>query len=287
MAHAPEKTNAWQPLRLDTPVRLLGYTDVIAVRADGYVAASILPVVRGPFALDLALVATWRNGGGWPRHRSRDVPGFTSIASLALARGLVASSAFILPGLSWRSARPPLVREHGTTISLAEAFARLPRDAGPRAAAASLVDGIRAQYGSALADIAYRIENSALFDSTVPTTRQFETALALFSDVTDRTNDDEVVRRSAVVALAFRTARSHAETVGLAHLPRTAHDSARRAAGAARLARSSTSGAEREAAELRVARILGSLSLDCLPDPATLPRAINSRSATPTGRSSE
>lgn len=77
------------------------------------------------------------------------------------------------------------------------------------------VDEIRALYGRMLSDIAYRIENSPFFDSSVPTTRQFETSLAMWSDVIPSTSDDEVVRRSAVVAVAFGTARSHAEVVGL------------------------------------------------------------------------
>jgi len=270
----PEIYNAWRRLRLDTPVELLGCASVIAVRGDEYVVASILRVVRGVLALDLAPVHTWRNGGEWPRHRERDVPGFTTVESLALAHGLAPTSAFHLPELSWRRVLPPRVVEDDTTISLAEAFARLPRDAGPRAAAIDQVAEIRALYGRMLTDIAYRIENSALFDSTVSTTRQLETSLALWSDVTRSTSDEEITRRSAVVAVAFRTARSHAETIGLGHLPTTARNSARRAVGAARLARSSRSAAERDAAQLRVVSILRFLALDCLPDPAALPRAI-------------
>lgn len=236
--------------------------------------ASTSPVVRGVLALDLAPVSTWRNGGPWPRHRYREVPGFTTVESLALARGLVPGAAFHLPGLSWRGVLPPRVLEHGRTISLADARARLPRDAGPRAAAVTRVDETRATYGRMLSDISYRIENSALFDSAVPTTRQFETALALWVDVSEHTADDEVVRRSSSVVVAFGAARAHAETVGLGHLPMTARDGARRAAGAARLARSSTSDAERESAQLRVTSILRSLALGYLPDPAALPRAI-------------
>lgn len=270
----PALYSAWQRLRLDTPVELLPYANIIAVRGDEYVVASIYPVAHGLLALDLAPVSTWRNGGEWPRHREWDVPEFTTVESLALAHGLAPTSAFHLPDLSWRRLLPPCVTEHDTTISLAEAFARLPRDAGPRGAAFEHVAEIREVYGQMLTDIAYRIENSALFDSTVPTTRQFETALALWSDVSSNTNDEEVQRRSAVVVVAFRTARSHAEVVGIQHLPTTAHDSARRAAGAARMARSSSSEAERDAAHSRVVAILGSLALDCLPDPAALPRAI-------------
>ncbi|MGO1385098.1 MAG: hypothetical protein ACTHWA_12290 [Arachnia sp.] len=268
--------SAWKPLLLDTPVELLRWANLIAMQGDEYVVAYIHPVVHGTLRLNLAPVHTWRNGGEWPRHRDRDVPGFTTVESVALAHGLAPTRAFHLPELSWRKVRPPRVIVGNTTIRLEDALVRLPRDVGPRAAAEDRVAEIRTLYGRMLTDIAYRIENSALFDSSVPTTRQFETALALFSDVTPGTSNEEIARRSAVVAVAFRTARAHAETVGLGHLPVTALDSARRAAGAARLARTSTSESERAAAQLRVATILRTLALECLPDPATLPRAIAS-----------
>lgn len=265
---------AWQPLRLDTPVDLLAETDIMAIHREQFVVATISPVVHGVLGLDLASVSTWRNGGDWPRDRTREVPGFTTVESLSLAHGVAPTRAFVLPGLTRAWLGPPRVADDGRIISLEEALARLPKDEGPRAAAVARVDEIRALYGRMLSDISYRIENSALFDSTVSTTRAFDTALALFADVTPNTSDDEVTRRSAVVVLSFRTARSHAETIGLKHLPTTAHDSARRAAGAARLARSSTSEAERDAARLRVISILRSLALEYLPDPATLPHEI-------------
>ena len=131
----PEATHAlraWQPLRLDTPVDLLAWADVIILRSDEYVVARISPVVHGVLALDLAPVSTWRNGGDWPRYRERDVPGFATVGSLALAQGLAPTRAFHLPELSWRRFLPPRVVEYDTTMSLAEAFARLPCDASPR-----------------------------------------------------------------------------------------------------------------------------------------------------------
>jgi len=267
---------AWQPLPLDTTVKVLAGADLMAVNGADFVVASIEAVDPQPLALDLALAAvyTWRNGGDSPRHRERQVPEYTTVESVVLAHAVMPTAAFYLPGLRWRGRLSPLVIDQATTISLAAAFARLPRTSGPREAAIARVAEIRALYGRMLADIAYRIENSAFFDSTVATTRQFQTALALWSDVTRSTSDEEVIRRSALVTVAFDTARSHAETIGELHLPHTARGPARRAAGAARLANSSTTEAERDAAHSHVVSILRSLALDCLPDPAALPRAI-------------
>lgn len=273
-----EARRAWQPLPLDTTVKVLAGADLMAVNGADFVVASIEAVDPQPLALDLALalaaVYTWRNGGDSPRHRERQVPEYTTVESVVLAHAVMPTAAFYLPGLRWRGRLSPLVIDQATTISLAAAFARLPRTSGPREAAIARVAEIRALYGRMLADIAYRIENSAFFDSTVATTRQFQTALALWSDVTRSTSDEEVIRRSALVTVAFDTARSHAETIGELHLPHTARGPARRAAGAARLANSSTTEAERDAAHSHVVSILRSLALDCLPDPAALPRAI-------------
>lgn len=269
---------AWQPLPLDTTVKVLAGADLMAVNGADFVVASIEAVDPEPMALDLdlalATVYTWRNGGDPPRHRERQVPEYTTVESVVLAHAVMPTAAFYLPGLRWRGRLSPLVIDQATTISLTAAFARLPRTNGPREAAIARVAEIRALYGRMLADIAYRIENSAFFDSTVATTRQFQTALALWSDVTSSTSDEEVIRRSALVTVAFDTARANAETIGELHLPDTARGPARRAAGAARLAKSSTTEAERDAAHSHVVSILRSLALDCLPDPAALPRAI-------------
>ena len=222
-----EARRAWQPLPLDTTVKVLAGADLMAVDGDDFVVASIEAVDPQPLALDLALAAvyTWRNGGDSPRHRERQVPEYTTVESVVLAHAVMPTAAFYLPGLRWRGRLSPLVIDQATTISLTAAFARLPRTSGPREAAIARVAEIRALYGRMLADIAYRIENSAFFDSTVATTRQFQTALALWSDVTSSTS-------------------------------------------------SSTTEAERDAAHSHVVSILRSLALDCLPDPAALPRAI-------------
>lgn len=281
-----EDPRPWEEIRLDTRVELLDRAFVIALRDDEYVAMGIASDARRSLSsIHMADVLSWRNGGEWPRFHSRSVPTFTTVESAALAHGLSPLRAFRLPRLLWRGPLPPRVVDGNARISLAEAVARLPAQGNPRAAAVDDVAEIRALYGRMLADIAYRIENSALFDSAVPTTRQFETALALWADVHEGTTDEEVTRRAVMVDIAFRTARSHAETVGFGHLPAASHNSARRAAGAARLAQSSPSGAERDAAHLRVVSILRSLSLSCLPDPSDLPLAITTGVADPSAQS--
>lgn len=98
-------------------------------------------------------------------------------------------------------------------------MALLPSADAARDAAIARVADVRALYGRMLSDVAYRIENSALFDHAVAITNDFETALTLWADVTDDTPASEVVRLAAVVKVTFDTARAQAETVGLGHLP--------------------------------------------------------------------
>ncbi|HMQ65781.1 MAG TPA: hypothetical protein PJ992_05780 [Arachnia sp.] len=227
------------------------------------------------------LVRQWRNSGPFPRHRGRTVPTYATLASLGVAQELIAERAFLVDGVRWRGLLAPALWLEGREWGVAEFVAALPPLPDPRREAQGRVAEVRAIYGRMLADVAYRIENAALFDSAVETTRRFETALALWADVTPSTADDEVRRRAALVELAFETARAHAETVGLAHLPQQARDHARRAAGAARLARAAATEAERAAAQDQVVRILRSLALYYLPDPDRLPLALTRGPATP------
>ncbi len=220
-------------------------------------------------------VTQWRNSGPLPRKLRRFVPDYATLQSLGIAQEWRADRAFLVDGVRWRLLLPPLIVLDGAELSIAAFLAACPALPDPRTECGTRVADVRAVYGRMLADVAYRIENAALFDSAVDTTRQFETALVLWADVTPSTADDEVKRRAALVELAFETARAHAETVGLAHLPQQARDRARRAAGAARLARAAATDAERAAAQEQVVRILRSLALYYLPDPDRLRRAIS------------
>ena len=141
---------------------------------------------------------------------------------------------------------------------------------------ADRVTVVKERYGALRGDIAYRIENSALFDGAVAATQRLELALLAWdagSPAAEALADE--------VEASFDAARRNAEELGFAHLPATARDTARRAQGAARAALGTTVPAEREAAARKAAELLRSLALYYLPriDPAASklvasPRAI-------------
>lgn len=257
-----------RPLGLDAPVS--DYTGGLAI---GIAGADILAATTQVNEVSVfgqvrraRSVITWRNSGPIPRRRVRTVADFSTLASLALERDLRLERAFLAAEWRWGLTGPRILLDSGERLTPGELVARLPSPDAARDAALARVADVRALYGRMLSDVAYRIENSALFDSAVPLTSRFETALALFSDATDQTTDAELTRRAGLVRVTFDAARANAETLGLGHLPVTARDDARRAAGAARLAASAATEAERAAANAQVVRILGSLALYYLPD---------------------
>lgn len=139
------------------------------------------------------------------------------------------------------------------------------RDYDERAGIA-IVDEVKSEYGRLLSDVVYRVEHSALFDPSTPTTRAFTELMVRWDNDRARLRADERQQLAADVRVAFDTARAHAERVGLDHLPRSARDRAGVAAKALRLAADkSTSAAERRAATERASDILGSLMLYYLP----------------------
>lgn len=145
---------------------------------------------------------------------------------------------------------------------------------------AERVGVVKARYGAKLSDIVYRIENSALFDPSVPETQRFQVALLAWDE-----NSPDAEHLADEVERAFDEALRTAEKRGLDHLPETARDPARRAAKAATVAVSDAPPAEREAAAKRVAEILNSLALFYLPvvDPST-PSLIGRRREIEPGR---
>lgn len=125
---------------------------------------------------------------------------------------------------------------------------------------------VQQDYGALVSDIVYRIENSALFDSAVPATASYQTALIRFDDaVAADVPLQQLDDIAAEVEIAYAVARDHAETVGIAHLPATARPSAERAAKAARLAARASTEGERVASLQQVVKILDSLALYYLP----------------------
>ena len=203
------------------------------------------------------------------------LPYTATLRAIAMGLGITPTSAVAVPRIDWNVSRVSVRDDAGRRV-LPQHLKRADAEAlhFRRAEAIDRVDEVKALYGLMLSDIAYRIENSALFDSSMPTTRAFDTAMAIWADITDGTPDVEVLRLSAIVKVQFDTARAHAETVGLAHLPLTARDDAGRAAKAARLAARAGSEAERTAAQKQVVRILSSLALYYLPDPGVYSRAL-------------
>lgn len=130
-----------------------------------------------------------------------------------------------------------------------------------RARAATVID----DHAARRSDVAYRIENSALFDASVPTTHALEVAMVRWEAEAGSASLEELDDLASELEIAYAVARDHAETVGFGHLPGAKEADARRAAKAARLAASATSEGERLAAQQQVVRILESLALHYLP----------------------
>ncbi len=192
---------------------------------------------------------------------------FLVVALLALA-GLV-------PVISARL-RPP-TRHSYLTGGHAYPLDRV-LDGTPAAqAAAALVARVKEEYGALLSDICYRIENPALFDPADTAAKRLATALIRWDDGQGRLDPSELSVAAAEVRVAFDAAKSHAETVGMAYLPKGAQPKAQTALKAARLARSTKAPAERAAALRQVSAILEGLSLYYLPNPAEATLMIDGR----------
>lgn len=146
--------------------------------------------------------------------------------------------------------------------------------AAPPAAAQARVDAVKAEYGELACDIAYRIENSALFDDSEPLTNEFRLLLMRWDDESGHAAPSVLERLAMEVRLAFDTARNNAEALGFTHLPRTARARAVRAAKAAELALHATTDGERQAASSQLSRILSQLSLHYLPTSGDVPRMV-------------
>lgn len=132
-------------------------------------------------------------------------------------------------------------------------------------AASDAVADIKEEYGRLLCDVVVRIEQPALFDPAVETTRRFTAALIQWDDGAEVLDAAAKSTLAARVRLTFGAAREHAVAVGMDHLPPDAREAAQRAAKALRLATHTTNAGEREAALSRGLEILDSLMLYYLP----------------------
>lgn len=264
---------AWSPVELTTELHCLRET-AIAVYAGRTVLFVTVTRARGSHA-PRGTVSVWAQTSDQFTKKHHVIPGYVTLASFALTMGVLPERAIVLPGIAWAIVGLPTINRGDGFIEANRFIEEGPPASVRRAGALAQVDGVKETYGRMLGDIAYRIENSALFDSAVPLSRQFDAALAMWDDLADDADEDEVVRIAGLVKLTFETARANAETLGMSHLPDTARDEAGRAAKAARLAAGSSSSAERAAAQEQVIRILRSLALYYLPDPERLPAALS------------
>ena len=102
---------------------------------------------------------------------------------------------------------------------------------------------LKAEYGALLSDVVYRISNPALFDATVPESREFHLLLMQWDDAVSEATDEDLDALSRELTLAFSTARAHAERVGMDHLPWRARGTAEGDDGLAALGEPPVAGA--------------------------------------------
>lgn len=250
-------------IRWSAPARRLpGPMSAVALVAPVATIAFVLALSAGPrFAavagavLSILVAVLWLVGRSSSRQR-------TEVLGPELKHVLPTSEALALLG-----------SQHSAAIPAPDHPERPEPDPAP-ASARARIDDLKAAYGALLSDVVYRIENSSLFDNAVPLTRDFNLLLMRWDE---ESRDLPAVELSALarqVELAFETARRHAETVGLGHLPQTARADGARAAKAARLARRSPSEGERRAALAQASRLLSSLALYYLPAPDEVPKML-------------
>lgn len=274
----------WTPIQPDTPLEELWAQSCFADAADGRAILMSISVPPTPPAharrvaptsprRDQRLWVTSHATFGLSRRRSELLPDYLPVSGVCIPRGLVPRRIVAVPTPEWplRGA-PRIPLPDGDALTFRELVRHGPPASVRLQGALAMADEVKTTYGRMLSDVAYRIEQSALFDSAVPTTRSFTNAMAVWDDLDPASaSEDDVVRLAGTLRLAFRTARAHAETVGIDHLPVTARADARRAAGAARLAVGARTDGERAAAQEQVVRILRSLALYYLPDPDHVP----------------
>ncbi|WP_040284703.1 hypothetical protein [Tessaracoccus massiliensis] len=296
----PNPVAPWTLLATDAPVgQLMWLTVAISSRPErGPHQVTILEVdkvtgVAGLLAPASRVSVKTAGLGATDRPRTMIVPDWLRLDDLVAERldGGEIEHVLVVPGVRWPVDRvfgqdEPTAVTHGPRSSEvyderqilarldAQPKARSRKDGHSPSGARARVDRVKERLGAMTTDVIYRIENSALFDTSVPLTRQFNLLMMRWDDEQARLGAAALDRLSMEVELAFTTARDHAETVGLSHLPATAQPDARRALKAAELANRATSEGEREAALLQVTRLLESIALFYLPAPADVPRMI-------------
>lgn len=278
----------WTPIQPDAPLSDLWGRSCFADAADGRAILMTIPLPPAPPAnarrvdpttpgrRDERIWVRTHASFGLPRRRDELLPDYLPVAGVCIPRGLVPRRIVAVPTPDWpRRGAPRIPLPDGGALTFKELVRHGPPASVRLQGALAMADHVKTTYGRMLIDVAYRIEQAALFDSAVPTTRSFDNALAVWDELDPTSaSEDDVVRLAGTLKLAFQTARAHAETVGIDHLPDTARADARRAASAARLAAGAKTDGERAAAQGQVVRILRSLALYYLPDPEHVPRQL-------------
>lgn len=269
---------AWTPIQPDATIGDLWGQSLFADAADG--RAMLLTIslpssarrAPDPTQTGHRLRVTSHANFGLIRRRDDLLPDYLPASGACIPHGLVPRRIVTVPTPEWPLRGAPRIPTPNGVLTFKDLVRHGPPASVRLQGALAMADQVKTTYGRMLADVAYRIEQSALFDSAVPTTRSFNNALAVWNDLDHETaSENDVVRLAGTLRLAFETARAHAETIGLDHLPATARADARRAAGAARLAVGAETDAERAAAQEQVVRILRSLALYYLPGPDRVP----------------
>ncbi len=127
------------------------------------------------------------------------------------------------------------------------------------------VDVIKLEMGRLRADVIWTIENSALWDISVPTSRAFFTALTVWDDHRSGWSIDERVRASAELKVLWKAAVDTATRLGIDHLSADDRPKAATAIKLVRKADSTTSEAERHQLMTKAADVLSGIMSITLP----------------------
>lgn len=182
----------------------------------------MLLLVEQPGLLLLEVIGALVLGGVFWGRGGSDHSGPTTPTEVQLVRGETAEVREVLEQLA---ALPPVEKEPLVLGSMKPLVTR--EEAEPQVA------DIKEAYGGLLSDVVYRITNSALFDPSVPQTREFTLLMAQWDDLPDDASETTAAELARALRIAFDTARANAEALGLTHLPSTARPPARRAVKAA------------------------------------------------------
>lgn len=127
------------------------------------------------------------------------------------------------------------------------------------------VDAIKLEMGRLRTDIVWTIENSALWDISVPTSKAFFTSLAVWDDHRSEWSIDERVTASAELKVLWQAAVDTATRLGIDHLLVDDRPKAATAIKLVRKAASTSSDAERHQLMSKAAAILSSIMSVTIP----------------------